>query len=241
MLVPLPPAPRPLPLLLWHWMTTMTPLIGALPMQLLFISRFWFLCIHTHTLTNTHTHTGSLTHLLTNTVPFSPPKTTKLSVSPCHTQHRPSKWNEKPQKSANQIWKKQDERSSRSTNTHLKKKTFKIIFGELLQEKKSNEIDNETQKKLNMIDPIKSNRMKSIPNTLLLFCENKTKQKYKPLYFDLIIYSRVYASIPICPKQFAWNSPRVTRKWANPNHSPIQRQQPHILHWCTHSLDVSKR
>lgn len=52
-------------------------------------------------------------------------------------------------------------------------------------------------------------------------------------------YSRVYALIPICLKQSAWNSPRVTRKWVNPNHSPQQRLQPHILHWCTHSLDVS--
>lgn len=71
-----------------------------------------------------------------------------------------------------------------------------------------------------------------------IWLQNNCKVDYYPSYS--LICSRVYVSIPICPKQFAWNSPRVTRKWANPNHSPIQRQQPHILHWCTHSLDVSK-
>lgn len=50
----------------------------------------------------------------------------------------------------------------------------------------------------------------------------------------------MYASILICPKQYAWNSPRVTLKWANQNHNLIQRPQLHILHWCTHLLlDVS--
>ena len=52
--------------------------------------------------------------------------------------------------------------------------------------------------------------------------------------------SKVYASILTCPKQYAWNSPRVTQKWANQNHNLI-RQQLHIPHWCTHLLlDVIK-
>lgn len=53
-------------------------------------------------------------------------------------------------------------------------------------------------------------------------------------------YSRVFDSILICHKQYVWNSLRVIQKWANQNHSLIQRPQPHILHWCTHLLDVSR-
>lgn len=64
---------------------------------------------------------------------------------------------------------------------------------------------------MKIIDQIESNKIPK-HTFIILRKQKKTKQKYKPLYFDLIIYSRVYASIPICPKQFAWNSPRVTRK-----------------------------
>lgn len=65
--------------------------------------------------------------------------------------------------------------------------------------------------------------------------KNRIKTKNHTKY-----YSRVFDLILICHKQYVWNSLRVIQKWANQNHSLIQRPQPHILHWCTHLLDVSR-
>lgn len=118
------PPPRPST----HWMTTISPSAPFLTHRCssyavaVHLSRFWFLCIHTQSHTDTHTHSHihwpTYSQIQPPSSSISSPKTTKRSVSFYHIQHVKQSWNEKPPRKVHKIKARRAISFSFSFSTH---------------------------------------------------------------------------------------------------------------------------